>query len=171
MARMSAASSARAFMNRADQGKDTLSGDQPAVRQIAQRLINSRRSERAGGDTAARAAAAACDHLYRALSRWVGPDGCHALFTRALAQAQTECPALRQIQLRARSEPYIDGVAETIMAQGEAVTAEALESMLVRLIELLDRLIGDDMATKLIEGSLAEPARGDANPARKREKA
>jgi hypothetical protein len=26
---------------------------------------------------------AACDHLYQALSRWVGPDGCHALFTRA----------------------------------------------------------------------------------------
>ena len=171
MARMSAASSARVFMNTTDQGKDTLSGDQPAVRQITHRLINSRRSERAGGDTDARATAVACDHLYRALSRWVGPDGCHALFTRALAQARTEYPALGQIHLRARSEPYIDGVAETIMAHGDAVTAEALASMLVRLIELLDRLIGDDMATKLIEESLAEPARGDANPARKREKA
>jgi len=72
-------------MNRADQGKGTLSEDQPAVRQIAHRLINSRRSERAGGDTAARAAAAACDHLYRELSRWVGPDGCHALFEEARA--------------------------------------------------------------------------------------
>lgn len=171
MARMSAASSARAFMNTAEQGKDTLSGNQAAVRQIAHRLINSRRSEGAGGDTAARAAAAACDDLYRALSRWVGPDGCHALFTRALAQARTEYPALGQIHLRARSEPYIDGVAETIMAHGDAATAGALESMLVRVVELLGRLIGDDMAMKLIEGSLAEPARGDANPARKREKA
>ena len=148
-----------------------LSRDQPPARQIAHRLISTRRSERAGGDTAARAAAAACDHLYRHLSGWVGPDGCDALFTRALAHARTEYPALGQIQLRARSEPYIDGVAETIMAHGAGATAEALESMLVRLIELLDRLIGDDMATKLIEGSLAERARGDANPARKREKA
>ena len=141
---------------------DTLSGvTETGSRQIARRLINRRRSEQAGGDTAARAAAAACDDLYRELSRWVGPDGCHALFTRALAQARTEYPALGQIQLRARAEPYIDGVAATIMAQGDAATADALESMLVRVVELLGRLIGDDMAMKLIEQSLAASERGD----------
>jgi hypothetical protein len=130
-------------------------------RQIARRLVDSRRSEQPGGDTAARATAAACDDLYRELSRWVGPDGCHALFTRALAQARTEYPMLGQIQLRARSEPYVDGVAATIMANGDAVTAEALQSMLVRLVELLGRLIGDDMATKLIERSLAASQTGN----------
>ena len=145
--------------------------DHPPAREIAHRLINSRRSKRAGGDTAARAAAAACDHLYRELSRWVGPDGCHALFTRALAQARTEYPALEQIQLRARSEPYIDGVAETIMAHGDAPTAEALESMLVRLVELLGRLIGDDMGMKLIERGLAASERGDATSDGRREEA
>jgi hypothetical protein len=62
---------------------------------------------------------------------------------------------LGQIQLRARSEPYIDGVPASIMANGDPATAEALESMLVRLVELLSRLIGDDMATRLIERSLA----------------
>jgi len=122
---------------------------------MARRLINSRRSERADGHPAARAAAAACDQLYRELSRWVGPDGCHALFTRALAQARLEYPASAQIQLHARQEPYIDGVAESIMAHGDPATAEALESMLVSLVELLGRLIGDDMASKLIERSLA----------------
>lgn len=171
MARLSAAFSARGFMNTSDQGKDTLSRDQPPARQIAHRLINSPRSKRAGGDTAARAAAAACDHLYRELSRWVGSDGCHALFTRALAQARTEYPALGQIQLRARLEPYIDGVAETIMAHGGAATAEAIESMLARLIELLGRLIGDDVAMKLIERSLAASERGDATYDGRREEA
>jgi hypothetical protein len=171
MDRMTAASSAWAVMNPAGQGKDALSGNQPPARQIAQRLINGHRSERAGGHTAARAAAAACDDLYRELSRWVGPDGCHALFTRALAQARTEYPALREIQLRARSESYIDGVAETIMAHGDAATAEALESMLVRLVELLGRLIGDDMAMKLIERSLPASERGDAASDGRREEA
>lgn len=123
------------------------------------RLIDSRQSGRAASDTAARAAAAACDYLYRELSRWVGPDGCHALFTRALAQARTEYQAIGAIQLHARSEPYIDGVAETIMAHGDAATAEALESMLVRLVELLGRLIGEDMAMKLIERSLTASGR------------
>jgi hypothetical protein len=144
---------------------------QPPARQLAHRLINSHRSGRAGNDSAARAAAGACDHLYRELSRWVGPDGCHALFTRALAQARTEYPLLGQIQLRARSEPYIDGVAATIMANGDPATAEALESMLVRLVELLGRLIGDDMATKLIERSLAASQTGNATVDGTREEA
>ena len=154
-----------------DTGKATLSRNEPSARQLARRLINTRRPEQTGADSAARAAAAACDHLYRELSRWVGPDGCHALFTRALAQARTEYPALGQIQLRARSEPYIDGVAETIMAHGDPATAEALESMLVRLVELLGRLIGDDMGMKLIERSLTASEQGDARSDGRREEA
>ena len=168
---MSAVFSAPAFMYSLDRGRDTASGKQPPAREIAGRLISSRRSERKSGETAARAAAAACDNLYRELSRWVGSDGCHALFTRALAETRTEYPPLTQIQLRARSEPYIDGVAETIMAHGDPATAEALESMLVRLVELLGRLIGDDMAVKLIERSLASSERGDAPPDGRREQA
>lgn len=157
-------------MNPADNRKEGLSRDRPA-RRIARRLIDSRRPDRAGADTAARAVAAACEHLYRELSRWVGPDGCHALFTRALAQAQTEHSGLGQIQLRARSEPYIDGIAATIMAHGDAATAEALESMVVRLVELLGRLIGDDMAMKLIERCLSESERRDAPSGSTREEA
>ena len=141
-------------MNPPGRGSDAPRGDQTPARRIARRLIGSSQSGRGASDTAARAAAAACDSLYRELSRWVGPDGCHALFTRALGQARTEYPLLAGIQLHARAEPYIEGVAETIMAHGDAATAEALESMLVRLVELLGRLIGDDMAMKLIERSL-----------------
>ena len=168
---MSAASSARGFVNTTDRGKDSLLRDQPAAQQLARRLINSHRSESAEGHSVARAAAAACDQLYRELSRWVGADGCHALFTRALAQARTEYPALGLIQLRARSEPYIDGVAEAIMAHGDPATAEALESMLISLVELLGRLIGDDMAMKLIDRSLAVSESGGEASDGKREEA
>jgi hypothetical protein len=115
--------------------------------------------------------AAACDHLYHELSRWVGPDGCHALFTRALAQARTTYAALGQIQLRARSQPYVDGVAATIIAHSDTATAEALEAMLINLVELLGRLIGDDMATKLIERSMRPSAHGNAAPDGTREEA
>src|SRR5450759_3752086 len=168
---MSAVFSAPALMYSLDRGKDITSGKQPPAREIAGRLISSRRSERKGGETAARAAAAACDNLYRELSRWVGSDGCHALFTRALAETRIEYPALAQIQLHARSEPYIDGVAETIMAHGDPATAGALESMLVRLVELLGRLIGDDMAMRLIERSLTSSERGDRPSDDRREEA
>ena len=74
-----------------------------------------------------------------------------------------------QIQLRARSEPYIEGVAETIMAHGDAATADALELMLADLVELLGRLIGDDMAMKLIERSLAASETGATSDGRREE--
>ncbi len=48
------------------------------------------------------------------------------------------------------------------MAHGDAATAKALEAMLVSLIELLGRLIGDDMATKLIGRGLPASERRDA---------
>lgn len=168
---MSASSSVGDLMNTPDQGKGSVSRDQSAAQQIARRLISGYRSEPGEGDTSARSAAAACDQLYRELSRWVGPDGCHALFTRALAQARTDDPALGQIRLHARSEPYIDGVAEAIMAHGDPATAEALESMLAHLVELLGRLIGDDMAMKLIERSLAASERGSGTSDGRREEA
>ena len=142
--------------------KKTPTRREPAARAITRRLIADRGSNLAQGETPARAAAAAADHLYQELSRWVGADGCHALFTRALAKAHTSHPSLQNIQLRARSQPYVDGIAATIMAHGDAATAEAVESMLVHLVELLGRLIGEDMATKLIERSLNVPRR-DSN--------
>jgi hypothetical protein len=56
------------------------------------------------------------------------------------------------------------------MANGDAATAEALESMLARLVELLGRLIGDDMAMKLIERSLVSD-HDDASSVKRREEA
>jgi hypothetical protein len=57
------------------------------------------------------------------------------------------------------------------MAHGDAATAEALESMLVHLVELLGRLIGDDMATTLIERSVGASERGDTISDARREEA
>lgn len=135
---------------------------------MAKRLIDSWRDDRAAGEGVARAAAEACGHVYDALSRWVGRDGCHALFTRALAQGRADHPALDHIRLQARAEPYVEGIAETITAHGDVVGAQALEAMLARLVELLGRLIGDDMAMKLIERSIDEPDRGQTRSAGKR---
>jgi hypothetical protein len=135
----------------------------PPASQLARRLIDGSRGNGAPSPDSAHSAAAAFDHLYQSLSRWVGLDGCHALFTRAHAQARAKYPLLADIQLRARSTPYLDGLTEAIDQYGAEETFEALESMLVTLIELLGRLIGDDMATKLIERDLAESADGDGN--------
>ena len=158
-------------MSKADPSKRIPSRGPPAPAEIARRLIASQQTASSSASTPARVAAAACDHLYRELSRWVGPDGCHALFTRALAEARFQYPALAEVQLHARSEPYTEGVAEAIMARGDPATADGLEALLTRLIEILGRLIGDDMSTILIERSLAATARGDRTADSKREEA
>lgn len=163
---MSVASRARPVMASADFGKHSLS-----ARQIARRLIESRQPERDEPDGYARTVALACNDLYRGLTRWVGPDGCHALFTRALAQARAASAVLDQIQLRPGADSHVDGVEECIRSHGDSTVAQALESMLVQLIELLDRLIGGDMATKLIERSIAAPGHADATSTNRREEA
>jgi hypothetical protein len=140
-----------------------MSTNPPPAHLLARRLIVGSRGDGVPSPDSAHSVAVAFDHLYQSLSRWVGFDGCHALFTRAHANARAKHPLLASIQLRARSTPYLDGVAETVDQHGAGETVEALESMLVVLIELLGRLIGDDMATKLIERDLAESADGDGN--------
>ena len=153
-------------MASADSGKHSLS-----ARQIARRLIESRQPEREQPDGHARTVAVACNDLYSGLTRWVGRDGSHALFTRALAQSRADSRTLEQIRLRPGAEPYVDGVEESIQSHGDSTVAQALESMLVQLVELLDRLIGGDMATKLIERSIAALRPGDATPNDRREEA
>ncbi len=132
----------------------TVRKDVPPALALARRLV-----ERSSGGKATRVAkaddvAAALERLYLDLSRWVGLDGGHALFTRALADASEKQRLLESITLHARSTPYLEGVTEAVKKDGSAKTAAALEAMLVILIELLGRLIGIDMATNLIERGL-----------------
>ncbi|HYN80677.1 MAG TPA: hypothetical protein VES88_04185 [Gemmatimonadaceae bacterium] len=141
-----------------------MSPDFPAALQLARRLIDRDSAEGAASPGSAQLAAAAFDRLYLDLAIWVGFDGCHALFVRALAEARGEDPLLQTIAVRARSSPYLGGVAETIEQHGDRETAEALESMLVILIDLMGRLIGDEMARNLIERGF-EVSAGDGEKA------
>jgi hypothetical protein len=138
------------------------------ARELAKRLVDPETSAGKSNTTRASAAALAGEGLYRALSRWIGSDGCHALFTRARAQEQAANRALESLQLNPHHDPYIVGVAESIGEYGNDETADAIESMIVGMIELLGRLIGVDMATSLIERSLSEFAQDNSGPQKRR---
>lgn len=142
-----------------------------SARQLAERLIDRETSTGNANTTGAFAAALAGEGLYRALSRWIGSDGCHALFTRARSQEQSANRPLDSLQLSPRHDPYIVGVEESIGEYGNDATADAIESMIVGMIELLGRLIGVDMATSLIERSLSEFPEGNSGSEKRRAKA
>ena len=141
------------------------------ARQLASRLVDRETSTGTANTTRASATALAGEGLYRALSRWIGSDGCHALFTRARAQEQAGNRPLESLQLSPRHDPYIVGVEESIGEYGNDATADAIESMIVGMIELLGRLIGVDMATSLIERSLSEVPEDNSGSEKRRAKA
>lgn len=145
-------------------GEGGVTNGAQAPRTLARRVIDAGRSQSIAGDGASGAAAAACSYLYGELSRWIGSEGCHALFTRALAEARKESPPLQSIQLSARLVPYVQGIDTAVAAHGDAETAAGVEVLLLHLVELLGRLIGDDMATKLIEPVLAKAENSREKP-------
>ncbi len=138
------------------------------ARVIARRLIGGAGSDRNKVDAGARNTAAACDLLYPELSRWVGPDGCHALFTRALSKARVSHSLLQKIELRQDVKPYVHGVSAAVEAYGNDRVGDALEAIVVNIVDLLGRLVGDDMAAKLIQMSSAAPESGGKSSTAKR---
>jgi hypothetical protein len=93
----------------------------------------------------------ACERTYAELGRWLGASGSHALFTRVLAQTRRGFPAIGSIDVRGGPEPRLEHVAEAVRAHGAAAVALALAAALVALLALLERLIGEDLAARLLE--------------------
>ncbi len=126
------------------------------VKQRIRRSIDHRRVAAGSGSTAASAAALAAGDMVIALSRWIGVDGCHAVFSRAKSEAEAKHTALRGLSLRLSALQYMEGVGASVEEYGDDATAEGIEAMLVGVSELLGRLVGADMAKNLIEQSLPD---------------
>lgn len=126
------------------------------------RLISDGSAADSGNDGGAAAAGDGGERLFLSLSRWLGADGCRALFSRARADSLNTHPAVGTLTLRAREQPHIAGIAESVAKHGDRATANGIQAMLAATIELLGRLIGREMAARLIERSVVETPRDDA---------
>ena len=124
----------------------------PASRAVAQRLLE---RARGSGDTATSDPAASADRVYRALgttlTRWFGPYGYHALLTRALAETRRAHPALAAVNVKGPTDPRLEGIANAASEYGTAAMVDAVTEVAASLVELLGRLIGEDMAAKVID--------------------
>lgn len=112
-------------------------------------------------------AVATADALFRALatelSRSFGPYGYHALLVRALAQTRAEHPALAGVQVRSVPEPSLDGLAEGVQRHGPAAATAGVAAVLTTLVALLGRVIGDELAQRLVAQALPTPAPADGD--------
>ena len=132
--------------------------------ELARRLIAREASASGLANSPAAATQAACERVYRGLALWLGENGSQALFTRALAQARSAHAPVREISLRAKSEHRLDGVAEAIQTYGPPAVAAGLEAVLAGVLELLARLLGADIATRLVEQTTPGDDRDDEVP-------
>ena len=134
----------------------------PTSAEIAARLIT-RESTSTSESHAAAAAAGAIGRMCTSLNRFIGADGCRALLVRALANARADQPALEHITIGKAPEMSLQGVPESMDAPGAAEIASGLEALVVSLIELLHRLVGDELAMKLLEPNPADAESSDSS--------
>jgi len=95
----------------------------------------------------------------------MGDDGSSALLARALARTEADHPALTNLRRRNEANIHPDGVVASVEAHGIAAVTAAIEALLAALVEILSRLIGEDMAIRLIDQDAPPSRAGDREQA------
>jgi hypothetical protein len=106
--------------------------------------------------------------LQEHLLRWFGPDGFHAVLSRALATARDGHPALRHVRIEPRGEARLTELAASAHAYRPGELADALRALIATTLALLSRLIGDDLVRRLLQqawpGEAPNDVPADARP-------
>lgn len=140
--------------------------DNNSLAQVAAaKLVAYEASSGSAGRNAVQQMANALNGAARELSRWVGAEGCSALFMRALNRARQEYPVLRNIVVITKSVPMLTGVEESVAASDANAVAAGLNATLVELFELMVRVVGSDLTMQLAEQMTAGNTTTDATPA------
>jgi hypothetical protein len=121
---------------------------------------------RAVGDTdspegIAAAAERTCIQLRAGLGRWIGAMGYRALLDRALLLARAEHPALGSLSCYGGDEEMITAA---VRAHGAAELAAGMVALVAGLVELLGRIIGEEMAMRLVEQTGMQTGKERARP-------
>ena len=125
----------------------------PTALQVARGLVAREfvQGQEGKAESVAAALQRGCTRLSRNLRDSLGEDGWTALLARALARTEADHPALKNIRPLIEGGLDLDAVIAGIETHGLANVTAAIEALLAALIDILGRLIGEDMAIALIE--------------------
>lgn len=121
-----------------------------ASRLLAQLSSRPEASEPGGDAVVARLS---CEQVYGELARWLGPGSARALLSRGLAAARLDHPAVTQVRVGENGESVIDD-ASAIATHGSAAVAAGLRAVLTTMLDLLGRLVGNDLASRLLNDTV-----------------
>jgi len=119
-----------------------------SAKSVALRLWARAASGTAVPEEVAAAVELLCTQLGTALGRWIGADGYRVLLDRALGLARVENAALRDLSCLGGDEA---ATRKAVQTHGAAEVGEAFLTFLTVLVEILGRIIGDEMAVHLVE--------------------
>jgi len=119
--------------------------------ETARRLLASEATASYTQEAQIAAAERVLGRLQEHLLRWFGPDGFHAVLSRALATARKDHPALSHVRIEPRSEARLTELATNAQTYRVAELHDALQALLAAMIALLTRLIGDDLVRRLLQ--------------------
>src|SRR5688572_16399717 len=122
-------------------------------RKIARRLLALERAPGSSKDSESPTAAELqelCTRVTAHLCDSIGEDGCTALLARALARTESEHPVLANIRRVTNGDVALEGVAAGVESHGVAAVISGLEALFAALTDILGRLIGEDMALRVM---------------------
>jgi hypothetical protein len=118
---------------------------------VARRLVERATTDHSGHAAAGPALQQTCTRVLGNLRESLGDDGCNALLARALARTEGAHPPLKKIRRLYGDTIHLDGVAASVETFGAPAVTAAVESLFAALVAVLGRLIGEDMAVRLID--------------------
>ena len=135
----------------------------PAATEVARRHWACAAGDTGTVEEVAATAERTCTQLQAGLARWVGTEGYRALLHRALLLARAEHPALGGLSCHGGDRPETTVAAR---AHSAAEVATGMVALVAALVELLGRIVGEEMAVELVNQAVgsAPVARGNAKP-------
>ena len=135
----------------------------PTSVQIARRLLD--REAAPGSERDSQTVAAALQRTVVRVSEnlrdSMGEDGANALLARALARTEAHHPAVKNIRRLNEGGTHLDGVVASVETHGVTAVTAAVEALLGALVEILGRIIGEDMALRLVDPDSPQSRKGD----------
>lgn len=98
-----------------------------------------------------------CLRVFTNIRDALGQGGASALLGRALARNGSSHPVLYAIVRLDEGGVSVDGLAASVEGNGVSAVTAAIEVLLATLVEFLGRLIGEDMAVRLMDHDPARP--------------
>jgi hypothetical protein len=98
--------------------------------------------------------------LYTQLTLWFGTEGCNALFARAINRTQIAHPVLDQVLRRPPRAQFFEDDCDSLSPEHAALLSAGVVALIATLIMLLKRLVGDDIAIRIIAQKIQKKEAG-----------